>query len=212
MATAQRLAPPLAPRSDSARRPPLSLTSPEGTRAPHEFDGRKHQVARSRAGPLRVCTGRQVARRVLRAHHVGAAQVDVDDLVLPARRVPVQQDSDTARRAIHLVHLGRTEKRYVGPTQITSRSRREGRPQVGRRREEGAGDVLGGDAVGRANAASSSRVPARIASGVSWSMNVAPRTPRHRTAAESALISVLPAPADRRVGDESSSAHSASSV
>ena len=50
-------------------------------------------------------------------------------------------------------------------------------------------------------AASNSRVRAKIASGVSSSMNVAPRTPRHRTAAESALMSILPAPANRRVGD-----------
>ena len=61
-------------------------------------------------------------------------------------------------------------------------------------------------------AASSSRVPARIASGVSSLMNVAPRTPRHRTTAASAFISLLPDPADRRPGDESTSPHSTSSV
>src|SRR5262245_54768997 len=42
-------------------------------------------------------------------------------------------------------------------------------------------------------AASSSRVPARIASGVSSSMNVAPRTPRHRTGLASVLMDILPA-------------------
>jgi hypothetical protein len=82
------------------------------------------------------------------AHHVGAAQVDVNDLVLPARRVPVQQDPDTARWGTRPVHLRRAQKRYVGPAQVPRRPRREGRPQVGRRREECAGDVRGGDAVG----------------------------------------------------------------
>src|SRR5262249_11286334 len=40
------------------------------------------------------------------------------------------------------------QQRHVGPAQVTRRPRREGGPQVGRRGEKGAGDVLGGDAVG----------------------------------------------------------------
>src|SRR6516162_8104462 len=82
--------------------------------------------------PLRMCPARQMARRILRSHRIGAAQVDVDDLVLSARGVPVQQDPDTARWATRLIHLGRAQQWHVGPAQITGGPRREGGPQIGR--------------------------------------------------------------------------------